>query len=71
MLGEDDVPMLRLSETENKMEYESDHINIIESNRHRHLPIRDGEFSRIEDGVQSPSLRQPEYIYEAKSLVPK
>ena len=69
MLGEDDEAMLQLSE--NEMDYESDHVNILESNRHRYLPTRDGTHSEIEDGVQSPGLRQPEYIYEAKSLVPK
>ena len=69
MLGEDDEAMLQLSE--NEPDYESGHINIIESNNHRHLPTRDGTLSEMADGVQSPSLRQPEYIYEAKSLVPK
>ena len=71
MLGEDDEAMLRLSDTENEADYDSGHVNFIESDSHRYLPTRDGTFSEMEDGVRSSSPRQSEYIYEARSLVPK
>lgn len=71
MLGEDDEAMLQLSDTENEMDYDSGHVNFIESSTHRYLPTRDGTFSQMEDGVRSSSPRQSEYTYEAKFFAPK